>query len=539
MAHTALIATDLVRTYGRQRVLDGVNLTIAPGRRVGLIGENGVGKSTLLRILAGLEPPDAGTVQRPDELGFLQQELSFEPGLTVRQIVDDAVRDSHELLARLDRAAQQLSERPGDERRLSSYGELLERAQDGGAWDVDRRADLVLTGLGIASIPRARRLNEISGGQRSRLALAVQLIRRPSAMLLDEPTNHLDDAAAAFLEDQLRGLDGIVIAASHDRAFLDAVCTDLLDLDPGPDDPIRYGGNYSAYQQDRRAARDRRERQYAEEQDELSALRHSVNVTARQVAPDRPPRDNEKMGYGHAGGRVQNQISRRVQNSARRLAELERSQIRKPREPLHFRAPVLTVAGADGTAVALRGIEVAGRLWVGHLDIASDAHLLVTGPNGAGKTTLFNVIAGYSSAGGSILRRSGLRIRYLAQDSVFEFSQRTVQETYLAALGVDRAEVVPLRTLGLVAPRDLATTVGALSVGQRRRLALAIVLANPPDLLLLDEPTNHLSPLLADELQDAFDAAPGALVVASHDRWLRERWKGEILQLPMAGQAAS
>jgi macrolide transport system ATP-binding/permease protein len=342
MAHTALIGTDLVRTYGRQRVLDGVNLKVAPGQRVGLIGENGVGKSTLLRILAGLESPDAGTVQRPDDLGFLQQELPFEPGLTVRQIVDDALRDSHELLERLDQAARQLTEQPGGERRLSSYGELLERAQDWDAWDVDRRAELVLTGLGIASIPRARRLNDMSGGQRSRLALAAQLIRRPTAMLLDEPTNHLDDAAAAFLENQLRGLDGIVIAASHDRAFLDAVCTDLLDLDPGPTGPIRYGGNYSAYQQDRRATHDRWERQFNDKQDELRALRHSMNVTARQVAPDRPPRDNEKMGYGHAGGRVQNQISRRVQNSARRLAGLERSQIRKPREPLHFRPPALS-----------------------------------------------------------------------------------------------------------------------------------------------------------------------------------------------------
>jgi macrolide transport system ATP-binding/permease protein len=530
VALRALIATDLVRSYGARRVLDGITLTASPAERVGLIGENGAGKSTLLRLLAGVEDADAGTVQRPEDLGYLAQDLPYRPGVTVQRVVDDALRESHDVLRGLDEVGAAIAARPDDADLLARYGVLLERAQDHDAWDADRRADLVLTGLGLGEIPRDRTLAEISGGQRRRLALAALLVRRPSALLLDEPTNHLDDAAAGFVEEQLRAMNGVVVVASHDRAFLDAVCSDLIDLDPAVAGPTRYGGGYTGYQQSRRAERERWERRFADEQDELAALRHAVAVTARGVAHDRPPRDNEKMGYGHRGGRVQSQISRRVRDAARRLDELERDQVRKPPAPLRFRAPVLTAPAPGTQVVTLRDVQVPGRLRLDRLDVGPDDHLLITGANGAGKSTLLSVLAGRLTASGQVLHRPGLRIGYLPQDTRFAQPGRTAQQTYAAAVG-ERVEAVPLRALGLIAPGDLGTPVGALSLGQQRRLALAIVLADPPDLLLLDEPTNHLSPLLADELQDAFDAAPGALVVASHDRWLRRRWQGPQLAL--------
>jgi len=533
----ALIASELVRSYGSRRVLDGVSLTASPGARVGLIGENGAGKSTLLRLLAGVENADAGTVQRPADLGYLAQELPYRPNVTVQRVVDDAVYESHEVLRGLDELGAAIAARPDDADLLAGYGVLLERAQDHDAWDADRRADLVLTGLGLGEIPRDRTLAQISGGERRRLALAALLIRRPSALLLDEPTNHLDDAAAKFVEDQLCAMNGVVVLASHDRTFLDAVCTDLIDLDPAIAGPTRYGGGYTDYQQSRRAERDRWERQFADEQDELAALRHAVAVTAREVSHNRPPRDNEKMGYGHRGGRVQSQISRRVRDAARRLDELERDQVRKPPTPLRFRAPVLTAPVPGIQLVALREVHVPGRLRLDWLDLGPNDQLLITGPNGAGKSTLLAVLAGRLAASGQVLHRPGLRIGYLPQDTRFAQPGRTAQQTYAAAVG-ERAEAVPLRALGLIAPGDLGKPVGALSLGQQRRLALAIVLADPPDLLLLDEPTNHLSPLLTDELQDAFDTAPGALVVASHDRWLRRRWEGPqlVLEEPAAGR---
>ncbi|MEV4359799.1 ABC-F family ATP-binding cassette domain-containing protein [Nonomuraea sp. NPDC049625] len=565
----ALLARDLVRTLGTRRVLDGVTLTAAPGRRIGLIGENGAGKSTLLRLLAGVDQPDSGAVVRPADLGFLHQELPFDGDATVADVLDDALREARADLAELDRLTRALAGAPDDAALLEAYGARLDQAQQRESWDADRRAEIVLDRLGLGGVPRSRSLASLSGGQRGRLALAALLIRRPAALLLDEPTNHLDDAAAVFVEEQLRGMSGVVVVASHDRAFLDAVCTDLIDLDPAVDGPVRYGGGYGAYLAEKRAERERWEQRHVEEQAELGELRRSVAVTARRVALDGLRRDNEKMGYGHRGGRVQSQISRRVRNAARRLAELERDQVPAPPPPLRFHPPALashapddatpalsTSAPEDATPalstpapedaapdvpenvaphaplLSLRDVRVSGRLAIDRLDVSPGERLLVTGPNGAGKSTLLAVLAGRLDAEGEVRRRRGLTVGLLAQDTVFERPDRTVRETYELALGAERAEAVTLRSLGLIGRRDVDLRVGELSVGQRRRLALALLVADPPEVLLLDEPTNHLSPRLSDELEEAMGSAgPGAIVIASHDRWLRARWQGRHVRL--------
>lgn len=536
MPATALLAHDIVRTLGTKRVLDGVSLTAAPGHRIGLIGENGVGKSTLLRLLAGTDEPDGGSVTRPADVGFLHQEMAFDAAATIADVLDDALREAREDVAAIDRLTEELARTPQDSPGyaglLAAYGHRLELAEERQTWDADRRAAVLLTGLGLAALPYGRTLGSLSGGQRGQLSLAALLVRRPSALLLDEPTNHLDDEAAAFVEEQLRGMPGPVVIASHDRAFLDAVCTDLIDLDPAVEGPVRYGGGYSAYLAVKRAERVRWERQYAEEREEAEALRRSADVTARQVAPDRGPRDSEKMGYGLRAGRVQSQIARRVRNASRRLAELERRRTGEPPQPLRFRRHSgLAGASPEGTLVSLRGVRVPGRLAVGRLDVAAAERLLVTGGNGAGKSTLLAVLAGRLAPEGEVTRRPGLTVGLLAQDTRFARPDRTVRDTYERALGADRAEAVPLISLGLMHEADLDKQVGRLSAGQRRRLALALLTARPPQLLLLDEPTNHLSPRLCDELEEALGPGPGAVVVASHDRWLRERWQGRGIRL--------
>ncbi|MEU0566027.1 ATP-binding cassette domain-containing protein [Nonomuraea sp. NPDC005983] len=541
----ALLARDLVRSLGARRVLDGVSLTAAPGERIGLIGENGAGKTTLLRLLAGVDRSDSGTVVRPADLGFLHQEMPFDSRATIADVLDDALREARADLAELDRLARALAAAPDDAALLGEYGVRLERTQERESWDADRRAGIVLDRLGLGGVPHSRALASLSGGQRGRLALAALLVRWPAALLLDEPTNHLDDDAAVFVEEQLRGMTGVVVVASHDRAFLDAVCTDLIDLDPAVDGPVRYGGRYGAYLVEKRAERERWERRHAEEQAELGELRAAVAVTARQVAYDRLKRDNEKMGYGHAGGRVQHQIARRVRNAARRLAQLEREQVPAPPPPLRFSPRTLVADAADAAEAAeprdphddallsLRDARVPGRLSIDRLDVPLGGRLLVTGPNGAGKSTLLAVLAGLLDAEGEVRRRPGLTVALLAQDSVFERPDWTVRETYERALGPERAESVPLRSLGLIGSRDVDLRVRELSVGQRRRLALALLVADPPEVLLLDEPTNHLSPRLSDELEEALGAdGPGAIVIASHDRWLRAHWRGHHIRLP-------
>ncbi|MEV7077888.1 ABC-F family ATP-binding cassette domain-containing protein [Streptomyces sp. NPDC093516] len=545
MPQPSLLAHDLVRNLGGRRVLDGVSLTASPGHRIGLIGENGVGKSTLLRVLAGADEPDAGRVIRPTDLGFLHQEMPFDAASTITAVLDEALREARADLTELDRLAEELGripeDDPGHQELLDAYGRRLEQAQDREAWDADRRAALVLEGLGLGGVAHARPLGSLSGGQRGRLALAALLVRRPSALLLDEPTNHLDDAAAGFLEEQIRCLPGTVVVASHDRAFLDAVCTDLIDLDPAVDGPVRYGGNYSTYLSEKRAERERWERRYAEEQAELESLRQAAGVTAHRVAPDRGRVDNEKMGYGHRAGRVQNQISRRVRNATRRLEELERVQVPAPPRPLRFAAGALAARAQEGPhpLVALRDVRIPGRLALDGLEVAATDRLLVTGGNGAGKSTLLSVLAGQLPAGGQVRRRRGLTVGLLTQDTVFDRPERTVRDTYELSVGATRAERVPLETLGLLHEADLGKPVGHLSVGQRRRLALALLVARPPQLLLLDEPTNHLSPRLCDELEEALGTGPGAIVVASHDRWLRRRWQGREIRLePVPGPRA-
>ncbi|MEV8455023.1 ABC-F family ATP-binding cassette domain-containing protein [Streptomyces sp. NPDC052095] len=547
MSRPALTATDLVRTLGTRRVVDGITLTASPGHRIGLIGENGVGKTTLLRLLAGIDEPDSGTVTRPPGTGFLHQELPFDAASTVTEVLDDALREAREDLAELERLADRIAltpqDSPGLAELLDTYGQRLEQAEERESWDADRHAAAVLDGLGLGALAHSRRLDSLSGGQRGRLALAALLVRRPPALLLDEPTNHLDDRAAAFLEEQVRALPGVVVIASHDRAFLDAVCTDLIDLDPAVDGPVRYGGNYTAYLAHKHAERERWERRYAEEQEELAALRHATEVTAHRVAPDRERRDNEKMGYGHRGGRVQNQVSRRVRNAARRLETLRREQVPPPPRPLRFHPTALTTATVnatsptgedlpDGVLVSLRDVRVPGRLSLGHLDITASGRLLVTGDNGTGKSTLLSVLAGQLTALGTVQRRTGMTVGLLAQDTAFAEPERTARATYAHALGFDRAQALPLDSLGLLHTTDLDKPVGHLSAGQRRRLALALLVARPPQLLLLDEPTNHLSPRLCDELEAALGTGPGAVVVASHDRWLRARWQNHELRLP-------
>ncbi|MGW2590629.1 ABC-F family ATP-binding cassette domain-containing protein [Streptomyces sp. NPDC001515] len=532
---SALLAHDLVRVLGGRRVLDGVSLTASPGHRIGLIGENGAGKSTLLRLLAGADEPDSGTVTRPADVGFLHQEMAYDARATIADVLDEALREARADVAELERLSGRLAatdeSSPAYAALLEAYGGMLERAEEREVWDADRRAGVLLTGLGLGALEHGRTLGSLSGGQRGRLALAALLVRRPGALLLDEPTNHLDDEAAAFVEEQMRAVAGPVVIASHDRAFLDAVCTDLIDLDPAVDGPVRYGGDYTGYLAQKRAERARWERRFAEEEQELSALRRSADVTARAVAPDRAPRDTEKMGYGLRAGRVQSQIARRVRNASRRVEELERNRVAEPPPPLRFRHTALAGESEDGILVSLRDVSVPGRLAVGRLDVTARDRLLVTGGNGVGKSTLLAVVAGRLEAHGKVERRPDLFWAMLAQDTRFSRPERTVRTVYESVLGAERAEAVPLASLGLIHDHDLDTPVGRLSAGQRRRLALAMLTARPPQLLLLDEPTNHLSPRLCDELEDALGPGPGAVVVASHDRWLRRRWQGREIRL--------
>ncbi|WP_223694366.1 ABC-F family ATP-binding cassette domain-containing protein [Leifsonia poae] len=516
------------QSYGDHRVLTDVSLAVAPGARLGLIGENGVGKSTLLRILAGAESPDSGMLSRPARTGMLWQEVRADPSDTLASLLEDALDEVRTIEHALELSAAALSDDDPDA--AVRYQLALDAAERAEVWSIDARRDELLDGLGVGGIPLDRRLSEVSGGQRSRFALAALLLERPDALLLDEPTNHLDDAAAAFLERQLAAWRGPVVFASHDRAFLDAVATSLLDLDPARSGTTVFGGNYSASLVAKAGERARWEKQFADEQDELKALRFAVDVTARGIAWSGKVRDNDKFAKAFKGNALDRQISRRIKNSTGRLEELKENQVRKPPALLSF-AGIPSGSQALGVETGLllqaKDARIADRIEVSSFLVEPQSRILITGHNGAGKSTLLAALAGVLALdGGVITRRKGLRVGLLEQDVRFADPEASPRRIYEQTLGERRAESVPLTGLGLVAPRDVDRPVGRLSIGQQRRLALALILARPPHVFLLDEPTNHLSLSLATELEAALGGYPGAVVVASHDRWLRTEWTG-------------
>ncbi len=523
-----LLARDVSKSYAERLVLDGVDLVANPGQPLGLIGENGSGKSTLLRLLAGTEAPDSGEVARPHDLGYLPQNPEFAFEATMADVLDEAMAPLHECVRRLEQLSCRIQE-PGVER---EYDEALTWAQRHSAWDADRRTTLALDRLGLGGVSPERRVAALSGGERIRLALASLLARQPECLLLDEPTNHLDDEAMEFLEQLLLELPGVVVVASHDRVLLDRVCSVVVDLDPshfGVDGAggSRFGRGFTSYLEHKRRARRRWEEAFVSQQDELKRFRNAAKTTARQVAHDRPPRDGDKYIYQFKGANVQATIRRRVRDAEQRIAVLERDQVPKPPRPLEFDQP-LTVAGGSAAWLQLRGLRIEGRLCVDRLDVSAGEHLLITGANGSGKSTLLAVLAGRLPVDSGGLTVSARGIELLPQD--VRFSRPTLTARELFALMVDES-ALSLGELGLLHPRDLGRPVGALSVGQQRRLALAVVVARRPDLLLLDELTNHISLALASELESALERSPGAVVVASHDRWLRQRWSGPTYAL--------
>src|SRR5262245_18447954 len=356
-----LRVSDLDVWFGTRQVLRGIDLTAQPGRRIGLVGENGSGKSTLLRAIAGTVSSRAlvtGTIERPDDVAMLGQEPPFDDRQTVAEVLAGALAPLRRMVADVERLSAELSDE-SDEAATSAYADAIDRAVTHDAWDADRRAEEAAERLGLGVLEPDRAIGTLSGGQRTRLALATLMTTRPGCLLLDEPTNHLDDDAIELLSTFLRDLPGVVLLASHDRVLLDDVCTDLFDLDPRPEGGLgtdgqggrRFGGGWTAYEEHRAAARQRREETYAAQQEELARLRDATRIETTAIAPNRPPRDNDKFIYGFKGANVQRTLARRKRDAHRRLETAEREQVRKPRPPLRLRGDLTGGGGAAGRLV--------------------------------------------------------------------------------------------------------------------------------------------------------------------------------------------
>jgi len=397
----ALHVSDLDVWFSTRQVLHGIDLTAQPGRRIGLVGENGSGKSTLLRAIAGTLSSRAlvtGTIDRPADFAMLGQEPPFADEQTIGEVLAGALAPLRRMVAEVERLSLELTDETAESAE-AAYAAALDRAVTHDAWDADRRAEEAAQHLGLGALDASRPIGTLSGGQRTRLALATLMTTRPGCLLLDEPTNHLDDDAIELLTTFLRELPGVVLLASHDRVLLDDVCTDLFDLDPselGTDGQggRRFGGGWTAYEEHRAAARRRWEETYAEQQEELTRLRAATRIGTSAIAHNRPPRDNDKFIYGFKGANVERTLARRKRDANRRLEIAERDQVRKPRPPLRLRAELTGGNGAAGRVVQVRDLVVTGRLALDRLDVTAGQHVLVSGPNGSGKSTLLGVLSG-------------------------------------------------------------------------------------------------------------------------------------------------
>jgi macrolide transport system ATP-binding/permease protein len=537
-----LSARGVCKSYGAVTVLDDVSLVLNAGERIGIVGANGAGKTTLLRLLVGREAPDAGAIAvAPEaEIGYLPQAV---PAAYSARTIDDLIRDAVGHLRDQETRMRQLEAAlaTADAERLPAlleeYGLVATTFQEGGGYDLDHRIDAVLAGLRLEHLPRTRQVASLSGGERQRIGLASLLLRSPDVLALDEPTNHLDLAALEWLETYLAQYAGAILVVSHDRQFLNRTVNRICEIDDHAHQLRRYEGDYDAYARAKVAERQKWEEDYGSQQEEIKALRKRIRESAHQVAHNRIPKDGDKLAYNFFGERVQSTVSRNVRAAEERLKRIEADPLPKPPRPMTLN-PRFSADAIQSTLVVR--LEVVSKRLGGRSvlrDVSATmrprARIALVGPNGAGKSTLLRLIMGLERADAGMVRLApGVHLGYLPQEPALPDLSRTVLETYRDGLiGYESTFVAGLIGHGFFRLEDLDKRVGQLSVGQRRKLEIARLIAQGPNVLLLDEPTNYVSLDVLEAFEAAVLAFPGPVIAVSHDRWFLQRFGGEVWEL--------
>lgn len=536
-----LHAKDLAGGHAHRTLFEGLDLTVAPGDVVGVVGANGAGKTTLLRILAGDLPPLGGTVRTAPKdafVGWLPQEHERIPGESVAAYVARRTGVTDATVA-MERAAATLA--AGDHSRSAEdeYAHALDHWLASGAPDLDERLPAALADLGLDVGPEAL-MTSLSGGQAARAALAALLLSRFDVVLLDEPTNDLDLAGLERLEDVVRGLRAGVVLVSHDREFLSRVVTRVVELDLAQGQVAVYDGGYDAFLEERAVAR----RHAREAYEEFASTRADLVARARtqrewssqgvRNAMRKSP-DNDKLRR-RAQVESSEKQAQKVRQMESRIARLE--EVEEPRKEWQLRFTIGRAPRSSSVVATLdEAVAHLGDFTFGpaSLQVSAGDRIGVTGPNGAGKTTLLRLLVGTLAPDAG---RAGLG----ASVAVGEIDQARTGLDDALPLGAAVEALLPgmapgdVRTLlakfGLRADQ-VTSTVGSLSPGERTRAAMALLQARGVNLLVLDEPTNHLDLPAIEQLEEALASYEGALLLVSHDRRmldtlsLDQRWHVE------------
>ena len=518
-------------SYPTTDVLTNVSFTCGTDERLCVVGPNGSGKTTLLKLALGELTPLRGHVDTP---------LSWDnhaPPTTVGDVIDAACHQVLKLRHEFDMLSHQLAFDVSAET-ARRFDELLARMTAMNGWELDTQLDKTLRSLGLGNIARDRPLNSLSPGQQERLHLAAVLLRGSPALVVDEPTNHLDTTAREFVIQTLTGWNGPVLFASHDRDFIDRAATGILDLDttswhaiataagqPTTNGIYRCNGTYSDYVQEKDTARSRHLQIHAHQQhDKQQLLQHrfsSETIGHRNATPRSEVRASKK----YYADRAQTVSTRRINDDSRRLDRLTEVEVRKPRyDVITITFPDPTVV-STGIACSVRNVHIPGRLGPVSFELAGGEHMMITGVNGAGKSTLLRWIHTRqclaAEASGTIS----------AADSVFVPQELPRNKDELIPPEIWHNGIGDLGK-GFLHPKLWATPLEQLSDGNKRRVQLALALAQQPEFLIIDEPTNYLDIDTIESLEAAIMSWHGTLIIATHDQWLIDTWN----QAPADGE---